>query len=166
MIQRLLLLLPLLLLWVSMPVNAETLRPFDVNSMTKIEEHYSGQPYIVVLWSITCPPCIQELEMLGKWQKKHRDIPLVLIATDSPEESDMVLATLVELELKGADNWLFADAYVEKLRFAIDPGWHGELPRSYLYSPDASRRAISGALTMTTLRQWHQATTTHRPLND
>ena len=31
-----------------------------------------------------------------------------------------------------AENWLFSDGFVERLRFEIDPAWQGEIPRTLL----------------------------------
>ena len=32
--------------------------------------------------------------------------------------------------LAGAENWMFTDDFVERLRYEIDPQWHGEIPRT------------------------------------
>jgi len=42
----------------------------------------------------------------------------------------------------------------DKLRFYIDPGWYGELPRSYFYDAAQQRSGHSGALTRAQLQDW------------
>lgn len=140
-----------LILWLTLcawgPATAAPLQPFVADSIADIEARYAGRPFIVALWSLTCPPCLHELELLGEWREANPDKPLVLIATDGEDQTTHIKAKLVEVGLDNADNWNYADTYVEKLRYNIDPNWHGELPRSYLYLPATERRAISGILT-------------------
>ena len=62
-----------------------------------------------------------------------------------------------ELSLLGAfraDSWLFGDAGAERLRYSIDPGWRGEMPRSYLYDDDGSRVGLSGPISEDLLQGW------------
>lgn len=135
---------------------ANTIQPFVADSMAEIESRYGDSPYIVALWSLSCPPCMHELAMLGEWQKAHPSIPLVLISTDGPEDGPAMEQALIKFDLTNADNWHYADTHVEKLRFKIDPAWRGELPRSYLYSPTMERAAVSGMLTKETLNTWQR----------
>ncbi len=150
------------LMCVCSSAQSAEIQPFVSGSLATIESRYSGQPFIVALWSITCPPCLHELEILGQWHKEHPDIPLVLISTDDINMSADIEQKLRGTGLIGADNWIFADSYVEKLRFQIDPAWRGELPRSYLYRPTGRRQAISGALKVKTLLDWRR-TVSARP---
>ena len=39
-------------------------------------------------------------------------------------------AMLEKAGLGTAENWLFGDGFVERLRFEIDPAWQGEIPRT------------------------------------
>ena len=39
-------------------------------------------------------------------------------------------------------------------RYAIDPAWRGELPRSYLFDAAHKRAAHSGLMNETQLRDW------------
>lgn len=133
--------------------NAVQLSPFKVESFAKIRQKYDGDNYLVSLWSLNCPPCMKELEMLGRWRADNPDIPIVLIATDNIAEADQVSEVLNRVNLDGADNWIFADTYVEKLRYAIDPKWRGELPRTYLITPGAVR-VVKGLLDKEQLNEW------------
>ena len=42
----------------------------------------------------------------------------------------------------------------ERLRFAIDPRWHGELPRTYLYDRAHVVQAVSGVIPPEQLTKW------------
>ncbi len=138
---------------------ATDLKPFTAPSMEEIESRYREQPFLVALWSVTCQPCMHELTMLGKWRRQNPEIPLVLIATDGLEHSAAIKEKLAQLGLTTVDNWVFAENYVEKLRYNIDPAWHGELPRSYFYSPSSKRIAVSGAITRDQIESWQASLT-------
>ncbi|WP_310446715.1 TlpA family protein disulfide reductase [Thiobacillus sp.] len=129
--------------------------PFNVNSLAKIKAQYAGRPFILNLWSVNeCSYCIAELTLLGKLAKTQRDLPLVLVATDSPEFAPAIQKTLSPLGLAGADSWVFDDPIPERLRHAIDPSWYGELPRTYLYDARHQRETIVGVLSEKRLRAW------------
>lgn len=136
----------------------ETLKPFTAVSMKTIEQSRAGQTFFVVLWALDCPPCRKELEMLGQLRRQHEGLPLVLISTDSVDQSAGVMAVLRKYSLVDADAWIFADSYAERLRHAIDPQWYGELPRSYFYDCNHSRKAVSGILKEEELKNWLRET--------
>jgi hypothetical protein len=48
--------------------------------------------------------------------------------------------------LQNTEAWVFADSFVERLRFEVDKQWQGELPRTYLFSDDGEAEAVSGKL--------------------
>lgn len=131
-------------------------RLFNAGSFSQIEAEHSGQPFIVALWSLDCAPCFKELAVLASWQKVHPSTRLVLISTDDSGEIDEVDKALRGYSLPQASQWIFADDFAQRLRYSIDKNWRGELPRSYFYSKDNSRKAHSGTLTLDHLKQWSQ----------
>lgn len=137
------------------PVSAAEPARFDSGSLAKIEARYAGKPFILSLWSVNwCGHCINELTMLGKLAKNEKNLPLVLVAVDSPEDSQAIRRTLHRLGLSHAESWVFDDPIPERLRAAIDPAWQGELPRSYLYARSHQRQATVGELDETKLKAW------------
>jgi len=101
----------------------------------------------VSLWSVDCAPCRIELDMLGELKASQPDFPLVIISTDQIEEREESLYVLEDYGLENLATWMFADSFVERLRYSIDPAWYGELPRSYFYDADHQAEAHSGVLT-------------------
>lgn len=135
-----------LLLLVGVPALAENIERFDATTFASIKQEYAGQPFLVSLWSIDCPPCLVELDLLGKLVAEQPDFPLVLISTDSIEKIEESRYILEDYGLIGIRSWIFADAFVERLRYTVDPGWYGELPRSYFYTDAHEFSAHSGTL--------------------
>ena len=137
-----------------LPAAAQELKPFVAGSIKEITAARQGKPFILGMWSLTCTHCREELVLLSGLLKKHPDLDLVLVSTDTPEEGEAIGATLRQSGLGSAEAWVFADPFVERLRFEIDPKWHGELPRTYLYDPSHKARAFSGKLDGLQLEQW------------
>jgi thiol-disulfide isomerase/thioredoxin len=137
-------------------VNAAGIRPFVPGSMAQIRTAHTDTPFLVALWSLDCPPCHEELATLGRFARTHRSIAVVLISTDTPEDTPALLAVLQRHGLDDAENWVFADGFVERLRHEIDPAWRGELPRSYL-NDGGGTRALSGRLDRAQLDSWRNA---------
>lgn len=140
-------------------VQADNVRPFDAQSFAQIKEQFAGKPFVLSLWSIDCAPCRVELKMLGEIKQNDPEFPLVVISTDLTEDREEALDILDSYQLAEFESWMFADAFVERLRFSIDPLWHGELPRSYFFAADHSFHAHSGLLTRAQIDEFfpHQA---------
>jgi thiol-disulfide isomerase/thioredoxin len=150
-------LLALCVLAAAVNAAAQELHPFVSGSIKEIAASRQGKPYILGLWSLTCTHCRDELSILSGLKKKYPALDLVLISTDTPADRAEILATLQQLALGQVQAWVFADDFVERLRFEIDPKWHGELPRTYLYVATGFH-AFSGKLDPRELERWIDAT--------
>jgi hypothetical protein len=136
------------------PLAAQDIRPFDTGSLEKIVAAHKTRPFVLAFWSLACPPCRDELALLGDVFRGGRARDLVLVSTDTPEETAAIATVLAQHRLAGAEAWVFADAFTERLRYGIDRQWQGELPRTYLYGVDGTIQAVSGKLSPQQLRQW------------
>lgn len=139
-------------------------RPFYSDSLDDITSAREGQPFLLVLWSIDCPPCRKELQSIGRIYSEFSPGGLVLVLTDGPDGAVQAKKMLAGLGLASAESWLFADSFPERLRYRIDPDWYGELPRSYFYDAGHRRTAKSGAFTLFELRQLAMRTRQVNPI--
>jgi hypothetical protein len=57
--------------------------------------------------------------------------------------------------LSSAENWIFNDGFVERLRFEIDPNWQGDIPRTMLISREGTVTTIEGSAEITDLEKWY-----------
>ena len=140
----------------STPANSGSeLRPFVRGSWQQIRAGRAGQPVVVHFWGVTCGPCRVEMPGWGKLLKERPDLDLVLINADLvPNDPQSVTAMLTRTGLAGADNWIFADDFVERLRYEIDPRWQGEIPLTYLIGRDGKLTAIEGVADPAKIRAW------------
>lgn len=133
-------------------------KAFIQGSFDKILVAKADKPFILSLWSLDCPPCIRELTL---WSELHTDYPqieLVLVSTDGTDARPAINALLKKtLSVSAAqklESWVFADEFVERLRFEIDPKWYGELPRTIFFARDHRRHSVSGLLKRQQIEQW------------
>lgn len=134
--------------------QAAELKPFVAGSMQQIRTAHAERPFVLVLWSLTCTHCQEELTQLGKLQQKHPQLIVVLVSTDTPDDAKALTITLARHGLARAEAWVYADEFAERLRFEIDPRWGGELPRTYFFDRAHSVTAHSGALAPAELERW------------
>ncbi len=131
---------------------AHALEPLHPGDYRKHIDHYQ-RPLLVILWSVDCPPCHDELAALGSLKDDFPNMPVMIINTDShlrPEQVDEVLNQHGIADLK---HFQFADPVPARQRREIDPQWYGELPRSYLMEADKTT-PHSGAVSESSLRGW------------
>lgn len=129
-------------------------KAYGPESLAKIEQEFSGEPFLLVLWELSCPPCHGEMAMLGRLRQEHPGMNLVLVGTDPVGMEEEVADVLARHGLTGVNSWLFANENKERLRYSIDPEWYGELPRNYFYDADGQRTGISGKLDEARVREW------------
>ena len=141
-------------LFYCLSAQAEPPKPFYADSLKKIEANYRGQPFLLSIWSVNCPPCQKELALLSKLKKEQPEFNLVLISTDAFEPVESVERFLRSFSLSDVDSWVYGITEQERLRYSIDKEWYGEMPRSYFYDDQGGRRAISGLLSEDLLRNW------------
>ena len=125
----------------------EPIKVFDQNSYQKIIGEKSHEPFILLLWSIDCPPCYEELKFLGQYLKQHKNTTMVFVSTDPLSELNNVQAFIREVQLENQEHWIYASESRRKMDYSIDPHWYGELPRSYFFIPGHKRKSYSGQLT-------------------
>ncbi|WP_315833002.1 TlpA disulfide reductase family protein [Bradyrhizobium prioriisuperbiae] len=147
----------LLALLVTAPAFAgnEQLKPFARGSWQEIVRSHAGRPTIVHFWGVTCGPCKVELPLLGAFMKDHPAVDMVTISADLvPDLPEATRAMLNKSGLGSAENWIFNDAYVERLRFEIDPGWQGDIPRTLLISARGEVTTMEGTAEMADIEKW------------
>ena len=137
-----------------LPLVDRKLQDFVPGSAATLKQLHYGNRFLLVLWSVDCAPCLREFEQLAALRREGRQLPLVLVSTDGVAERERVTAILARFGLQEAENWIFADDNAAKLRFEIDPTWHGEMPRSYFYAPNGTRQALSGGLSAPQITAW------------
>jgi thiol-disulfide isomerase/thioredoxin len=131
------------------------LKPFERGSWQDVLRAHAGRPTIVHFWGVTCGPCKVELPLLGGFMKDHPSIDVVTISADLvPNLSGATQSMLEKSGLSSAENWIFSDGFVERLRFEIDPGWQGDIPRTMLISREGMITTIEGSAEMTDLEKW------------
>ena len=131
------------------------LKPFTRGSWQEVLRSHAGRPTLVHFWGVTCGPCKVELPLLGQFMTDHPDLDVVTISADLvPNMDEATQSMLQKAGLASADNWIFNDGFVERLRFEIDPAWQGDIPRTILVSRDGTSTTIEGSAEMPDLEQW------------
>jgi thiol-disulfide isomerase/thioredoxin len=143
------------LLLAAHPALAGEPRPFVQGSWQELRQLHHGRPTIVHFWGLTCAPCMVEMPRWAELAKADRTIDLVLVDADPVgEDPNADAPMLAKMGLSGTESWRFADAFSERLRFEIDPKWHGELPLTLLVGRDGTVRKIVGSADFAEVRQW------------
>lgn len=131
------------------------MKPFMRGSWQQMLRAHGGRPTLVHFWGVTCGPCKLELPLLGKFMKDHPALDVVTISADLvPNLPEAARAMLDKAGLGTAENWLFSDGFVERLRFEIDPAWQGEIPRTMLIARDGTVTTIEGSAEIPELEKW------------
>ncbi|MGV3742386.1 MAG: TlpA family protein disulfide reductase [Burkholderiaceae bacterium] len=134
------------------------LQPFEPNSLQNIVERHKGKPFMLFVWSLDCVYCQASLDHLAKAKRDNQGLTIVTLSTDlasDPQAAEMMQKRLSSLQLSG-DAWAFGSAAPEKLKYALDPKWYGEKPRSYWFNAQGERIGYSGVLNPDTIEKLYR----------
>ncbi|MEQ1636502.1 MAG: hypothetical protein ABL903_07405 [Methylococcales bacterium] len=130
----------------SIAADQNHLNAFVSGSYQQILTKHAEKPFVLVIWSTTCPSCVKDMTLLSAMHKSWPTLAIVLLSTDDIAESKQVQAILTKYELTGLESWVYAGDNTQKLNFEIDPDWYAELPRTYFFDAAHGRQGISGVL--------------------
>lgn len=117
-------------------------------TLGSIDSAMSPAPRLVVMWSLDCPACFEELDLISQMLEQHPDMAISLISTDDDDQRMAEVAEVYQQPgLKNTSRWVYAPNQGQRLRYSIDPNWQGELPRSYYVDKNGKRHGHSGLLT-------------------
>jgi thiol-disulfide isomerase/thioredoxin len=141
---------------VATPIQAEgQLRAFERGSWQAILRAHAGRPTMVNFWGVTCGPCKLELPLLGKLMRENPALDVVTVSADFvPSLPETTASMLEKAGLSSAENWIFSDGFVERLRYEIDPSWQGAIPRTLLIAHDGTITTIEGIIDIAEVRRW------------
>jgi hypothetical protein len=134
--------------------SVRELLPFDAKSLESIRQTHAGRAFVLALWSIHCEPCREEMAEWNALRRKYPKVPVVLVSSDVPAERAKVLEFLARYDPGPVEAWMFADEFTERVRYAIDRTWRGELPRTYLFDSQHRADARSGRLERRWIEAW------------
>ena len=129
--------------------------PFEADSLPQIVRAHAGKPFVLILWSLDCVYCQASLNVLAEQKHTNPALDIVTLSTDGvgdPQTDALVEQRLRKLALT-SNAWGYGAAPAEELRYAIDPKWHGEMPRSYWFDAQGKRTPYSGVLTPATIER-------------
>lgn len=129
--------------------------PFSQTTFKHIKQQYQGQKWLLILWSVECPPCFKELELIKKLHKKNSDLAVVLINTDDNQEFSSARVEIIShYQLNQLSNYYFVEGQASQNRYMIDPTWYGELPRSYFIDAQGIFHGKSGLVEVQLIEKW------------
>lgn len=141
--------------------GAAGLRPFVRGSWKQIRQAHQGRPLVVHFWGVTCAPCMGELPKWGELERSRPGVDIVFVAADPiPIEPPNIEAAVAKTGIGAAENWLFSDSFLERLRFEVNPQWGGELPYTVMIDAAGIVKTTAGVMEQKDLRAWMAQQTT------
>ena len=107
--------------------DSTSLKPYQAGDWKSIIKSANGGPMAINFWGVTCPSCVKEMPQWGQFIKNNPNTKVVFIQVDDVSQ-DSIKKMLNKAGLDKANNYYVAAPFDERVRFEIDPQWHGETP--------------------------------------
>lgn len=107
------------------------LKPYQGGDWSSLVKTANGMPVAIHFWGVTCPACVKEMPLWGNFLKSNQNVKVIFIQVDdvTPESMQKMLN---KAGLERANNYYVVGPFDERLRYEIDPKWHGETPTTIL----------------------------------
>ena len=107
--------------------DGNSLKPYQTGDWASLVKVGNGDPMAIHFWGVTCPACVKEMPQWGKFLQAHPNAKIIFIQVDDVS-SDSIKRMLGKAGLENANNYYLASPFDERMRYEIDPKWHGETP--------------------------------------
>jgi thiol-disulfide isomerase/thioredoxin len=133
--------------------DTASLRPYQAGDWKSVIKTANGSPLAVHFWGVTCPACIKEMPQWGRFLNAHPNAKVVFIQVDDVSQ-DAIKKMLNKAGLEKANNYYVVPPFDERLRYEIDPKWHGETPATIFINKGGKATRQTG---LTNFRQLEKA---------
>ena len=149
-----LILLTILVLFTNIVRADLSILPFTKDSFSEIKSEYNNKPFILVFWSESCSYCMKELALFGKLYKQYPDVAIITVATDPFLDDQIVKDVLGRSGLELTQTWVFAEQFPERIYYAINKRWRGELPVTHFFNHENQETRHLGIVKEDELIEW------------
>jgi len=121
------------------------LKPYQGGDWSSLVKSANGAPIAIHFWGVTCPACVKEMPLWGNFLKGNQNAKVIFIQVDdvTPENMQKMLN---KAGLERANNYYVAGPFDERLRYEIDPKWHGETPTTILIDKNGKASRKTGLI--------------------
>jgi len=136
------------------PAQALEFKPYARGSFAELRKAHAGRPLLVHFWSVTCAPCLAELSDWARIARDQRGVDIVFVNADGQRERVKAGARLEKAGLESVSQYGFADDFLDRLFFEVDPTWRGELPFTAMVGADGKLVTVAGSLDEPAIAEW------------
>jgi len=129
-----------------------SLKPYQAGDWKSITKAANGAPIAIHFWGVTCPACIKEMPQWGGFKKNNPNAKVVFIQVDDVSQ-DSMKKMLSKAGLDKANNYYIAAPFDERLRYEIDPQWHGETPTTIMIDKTGKATRKTGLIDFGVLKR-------------
>ena len=125
--------------------DAPTLKAYQLGDWKSVAKIDNGAPMAIHFWGVTCPACVKEMPQWGQFLKSNPNAKVVFIQVDDVS-ADSIKKMLSKAGLENANNYFVAPPFDERMRYEIDPKWHGETPTTIVIDKSGKATRKTGLI--------------------
>jgi thiol-disulfide isomerase/thioredoxin len=120
----------LLLLFLCFGASSPKLQKLDDRQVAELGK--SGDIVILNFWATWCAPCVEEIPVFVKIQKRFKNLKVIGVSMDELNEEQKIDQFLKEHPVNyRIALWTGND--LERMVNSIDPKWNGPIPATFIY---------------------------------
>ena len=91
-------------------------------NLAVLKKQYKGQHWLLVLWSVDCPPCLKELALIQTISEQVANLPIVIVNADDCDDISYERKSVIErFKLSHLTHLYFVEDQGAKSRYILDP---------------------------------------------
>jgi len=119
-------------------VDQRTVEQVDLAGLQKVIESHRGKVLLVDFWATWCVPCVEQFPSLVKLHRELKEdgFEVLAVSLDTPDMMESAVKPFLKKQKPGFSVVLLSGVDPNKFIPAIDPGWAGTIPASFVYDRD------------------------------
>lgn len=120
-----------------------SLKPYQAGDWKLLAKSANGAPLAIHFWGVTCPACVKEMPQWGSFLKNNPNAKVIFFQVDDVSV-DSIKKMLNKAGLDKANNYYVTTPFDERMRYEIDPQWHGETPTTIIFDKNGKSTRNTG----------------------
>jgi len=113
----------------------------EKSTLQKLIKERKSKILLLNMWATWCAPCREEIPILNKLSTENKDVEIVGISVDFPDEVASKIIPFIKSNKMNFVSYVNGFENDEELINALDKKWNGALPATFIY--DKAGKKIS-----------------------
>ena len=109
---------------------------YNFNELEPLLYTETNKTYIINFWAMWCAPCVKELPYIEEYERKNKNVEVILVSLDFPEDIETKLKPFLAKKKISSKVVVLDDPDANTWINKIDKNWSGAIPFTIIFNAE------------------------------